>query len=162
MTRNDFPRAHGAEGFDIDSVGAHLAAVAAHVAALEARITALEVERDTLRRQLEEARATEPGPSGLPVPGPDPLENLAGLDPDEPAEKSPDPLENLSGLDPKEPEPEAVPEPAQGEDEVAARLLASKLAMGGTSRDTIVMQVAAKHEVANPGALVDDVLAKLG
>lgn len=148
MTRNDFPRAHGSNGFDVDSVGAHLAAVAAHVAALEARITALEVERDTLRRQLEEARATEPGPSGLPVPGPDPLENLPGLDPKEP-EPGPEPVAD------------AEPAPAANEDEVAARLLASKLAMGGTSRDTIVMQVAAAHDVANPGVLVDDVLAKL-
>ena len=82
LTRNDFPRAHGSEGFDVDTVGAHLAAVAAHVAALEARIASLEIERDTLRRQLADARATEPGPSGLPVQGPDPLENLPGLDPE--------------------------------------------------------------------------------
>lgn len=156
MTRSDFPRAHGAEGFDVDSVGAHLAAVAAHVAALEARITALEVERDTLRRQLAEARATEPGPSGLPEPGPDPLENLAGLDPDEPEPEAADAPAPQGA-----PASDSVPDSPVDEDEVAARLLASKLAMGGTSRDTIVMQVAAAHEVANPGAIVDDVLAKL-
>ncbi len=156
LVRNDFPKAHGSEGFDIDSVGAHLAAVAAHVAALEARITALEVERDKLRDQLEDARAHEDGPSGLPEPGPDPLESLPGLDPKEPVEKASDPLENLSGLDPKEPEPA----PADA-DEVAARLLASKLALEGKSRDTIVMQLAAEHEVSDPGAIVDDVLARL-
>ena len=161
LVRDDFPKAHGSNGFDVDSVGAHLAAVAAHVAALEARITALEVERDKLREQLAEARTHEEGPTGLPEPGPDPLENLPGLDPNEPPEKSSDPLENLSGLDSKEPEPETDPEPATNEDEVAARLLASKLAMGGTSRDTIVMQVAAAHDVANPAALVDDVIARL-
>jgi hypothetical protein len=62
---------------------------------------------------------------------------------------------------PADPEPDEDAGAAPGEDEVAARLLASKLAMGGTSRDTIVMQVAAAHEVDNPGALVDDVLAHL-
>ena len=156
LVRSDFPRSHGSEGFDVDSVGAHLAAVAAHVAALEARITALEVERDKLRDQLAEARTHEDGPTGLPEPGPDPLESLPGLDPKEPAEKSSDPLENLSGLDPKEPEPETA-----NEDEVAARLLASKLALEGKSRDTIVMKLAAEHEVSDPGAFVDDVLARL-
>jgi hypothetical protein len=150
LVRDDFPKAHGTEGFDVDSVGAHLAAVAAHVAALEARITALEVERDTLRRQLTEARDHEEGPSGLPDPGPDPLQNLGRE-----AEKSP--VDEL----PADPEPDEDAGAAPGEDEVAARLLASKLAMGGTSRDTIVMQVAAAHEVDNPGALVDDVLAHL-
>ncbi|MCB0869639.1 MAG: hypothetical protein KDB52_02300 [Solirubrobacterales bacterium] len=122
LVRNDFPLARGAEGFDVDSVGAHLAAVAAHAAALEARITSLELERDKLREQLRDAREHQSGPTGMP--------------------------------DPKEPE-------AADEGEVAARLLASKLAMGGTSRDTIVMQVAATHDVANPAALVDDVLARL-
>jgi|GEM_PF-2014395 len=161
LVRDDFPKAHGSNGFDVDSVGAHLAAVAAHVVALEARITALEVERDKLREQLAEARAHEEGPGGLPEPGPDPLENLAGLDPEEP-EENPDPLENLAGLDPEEPEDGVAPREAPAsEDEVAARLLASKLAMGGTSRDTIVMQVAAAHDVANPAALVDDVIARL-
>jgi len=150
LTRSDFPRAHGAEGFDIDSVGAHLAAVAAHVAALEARISSLELERDILRRQLEEARATEPGPSGLPEPGPDPLMNLG-------AEQEKAPVDSL----PADPEPDESAGSAPGEDEVAARLLASKLAMEGKSRDTIVMQLAAEHEIEDPGALVDDVLAHL-
>jgi len=154
LTRNDFPRAHGAEGFDVDSVGAHLAAVAAHVAALEARIAALEVERDTLRRQLAEARATEPGPSGLPVPGPDPL---AG-------ESEPAPVSDRADASAASPEPApetAAPAATSEEDEVAARLMASKLALEGKGRETIVMKLAAEHEVEDPAALVDDVLAKL-
>lgn len=153
LVRDDFPKAHGTTGFDIDSVGAHLAAVAAHVAALEARISALEVERDKLREQLAEARSHDEGPTGLPEPGPDPLANLG-------AETDRAPVDDL----PADPQPGLESEAAgaaPGEDEVAARLLASKLAMGGTSRDTIVMQVAAQHEVANPAALVDDVLARL-
>jgi hypothetical protein len=150
LVRNDFPRAHGTEGFDVDSVGAHLAAVAAHVAALEARITALEVEREALRRQLADAREHQDGPSGLPEPGPDPLDTLGSE-----VEKAP--VEQL----PADPEPDEAAGAAPGEDEVAARLLASKLAMEGKGRDTIVMQLAAEHEVDDPGALVDDVLAHL-
>lgn len=151
LVRTDFPRAHGSEGFDIDSVGAHLAAVAAHVAALEARITALQVECDTLRTQLADARDHEDGPSGLPDPaGPDPLQKLG-------AEVEQAPVETM----PADPEPDPEAGAAPGEEEAAARMLASKLAMGGTSRDTIVMQVAAQHEIESPGALVDDVLARL-
>jgi hypothetical protein len=150
LVRDDFPKAHGTEGFDVDSVGAHLAAVAAHVAALEARIAALEVERDTLRKQLADARDHEEGPSGLPDPGPDPLVELGRE-----AEKAP--VEQL----PADPEPDDAAGVAPGEDEVAARLLASKLAMEGKGRDTIVMRLAAEHEVDDPGALVDDVLAHL-
>lgn len=154
LVRDDFPQAHGSNGFDIDSVGAHLAAVAAHVAALEARITALEVERQKLREQLAEARAHEEAPTGLP----DPLDRI----PDE--ESASEPVEEATAEPDARPaaEPDKEsPDETASEDEVAARLLASKLAMGGTNRDTIVMQVAAAHEVANPAALVDDVLAKL-
>ncbi len=150
LVRDDFPKAHGSQGFDVDSVGAHLAAVAAHVAALEARITALEVERDTLRRQLADARAHEEGPSGLSDPGPDPLMNLG-------AEEKKAAVDSL----PADPEPDDAAGAAPGEDEIAARLLATKLAMEGKSRDTIVMQLAAEHEIADPGALTDDVIARL-
>lgn len=148
LVRDDFPRAHGSNGFDVDSVGAHLAAVAAHVAALEARITALEVERDTLRTQLAEARSHEPGPSGLPEPGPDPLAHEAAAPP--------------SDTIPADPEPDEAAGAAPGEEEVAARLLASRLAMEGKSRDSIVMQLAAEHDLKDPGAIVDDVMARLG
>jgi len=150
LVRNDFPAAHGAAGFDADSVGAHLAAVAAHVAALEARITALEVERDKLRAQLDEAREHEDGPTGLPEPGPDPLSQLGG-------EETAAPVESL----PADPEPDEAAGDAPGADEVAARLLASRLAMEGKSRETIIMQLAAEHEIPDPGALVDDVLNRL-
>lgn len=150
LVRDDFPRAHGTNGFDVDSVGAHLAAVAAHVAALEARIAALQVECETLRTQLADARDHEDGPSGLPEPGPDPLESLGN-------EAAKAPVDTL----PADPEPVPDSGVAPGEDEVAARLLATKLAMDGKSRDTIVMQLATEHEVDDPGGLVDDVLARL-
>lgn len=147
--RGDFPRAHGAEGFDIDSVGAHLAAVTAHVAALEARITALEVEREKLRQQLADAGAHEDGPTGYPEPGPDPLVKPGGSG------------QEVAESPPAVPEPDSDPGAVTGAAEVAARMFASKLAMGDASRDTIIMRVAAEHAVEDPGALVDDVLARL-
>ena len=143
LVRNDFPRAHGVAGFDVDSVGAHLSAVAAHVAALEARIAALEIERDRLQEQLADAREHQEGPSGLP----DPVERA-------PASSSGEPAGSGADRDrPGEDSAEAL---------VAARLLASKLAMEGKERDSIVMQVAAEHDVADPAELVDEVLARLG
>lgn len=151
LVRDDFPKAHGAEGFDVDSVGAHLAAVAAHVAALEARITALEVERERLRQQLEEARAHEDGPTGLPEPGPDPLADLGTTGPAGDAGEAGGPESESGTASPATPD----------ESEVAARLLASRLALEGLSRDTIVMRLAAEHEINDPGAMVDDVLARL-
>lgn len=150
LIRDDFPEAHGSEGFDVDSVGAHLAAVAAHVAALEARITALEVEREKLRQQLADARAHDEAPSGLPEPGPDPLQNLGSAEIKAPVDSLP-----------ADPEPDEAAGAAPGEDEIAARLLATRLVMEGKSRDTIVMQLAAEHEIADPGALTDDVIARL-
>lgn len=61
-----------------------------------------------------------------------------------------------------EPAPEtAAPAASSSEDEVAARLFATRLAMDGKDRDTIVLQLAAGHEIDDPGALVDDVLARL-
>lgn len=46
-------------------------------------------------------------------------------------------------------------------DQVAARLLASRLAMEGKSREMILMSLAAEHDIADPAVLVDDVLARL-
>lgn len=150
LVRDDFPRAHGTEGFDVDSIGAHLAAVAAHVAALEARIAALEVERDTLRRQLVETGGHEESPDGLPGPGRGPLDEPGGEDEEAPVRQVP-----------TDPGPGPGDGAESGEEVVAARLLASRLAIEGKSRDTIVMQLAAGHEIEDPGALVDDVLSRL-
>lgn len=132
LVRTDFPS--GPEGFDRDSVGAHLAAVAAHVAALEARIAALEVERDTLRRQLagrrEEPEAPPPaGPSFTPTHPPQ--------------------------------TPPAQVHVFPAEDEVNARLTASKLALDGQDRETIRARLEADYRLEDTDALLDDVLERL-
>ncbi len=133
LIRSDFPS--GSNGFDRDSVGSHLAAVAAHVAALEARIVALEVERDTLRRQLAEQR------EGSGDPG-------AAVDP------------TFTATHPAETPPSTV-SVFPTEDEVAARLAASKLALEGVDRETIRNRLEADYELADTDALLDDVLERL-
>lgn len=170
LVRDDFPKAHGTEGYDVDSVGAHLAAVAAHVAALEARVVALEVERAALRRELDEVRKPAASPNGEVEVSP--TAEAVTHEHDVIASGTPGAGAAVSAAAPDSPSCEAVaaqepdrgsaePGAAPSEGQVAARLLATKLAMDGKGRDTIVMQLAAEHDVPDPGALVDDVLARL-
>jgi hypothetical protein len=65
------------------------------------------------------------------------------------------------------PEPEAQPETASaasnaGDDAGAARLVAMKLALDGTSRDEARKQLAADYHVDDLDSLLDDVYAKAG
>ncbi|MDX6636594.1 MAG: hypothetical protein QOJ01_105, partial [Solirubrobacterales bacterium] len=74
---------------------------------------------------------------------------------------------------PPEPEPEPPkpaaepPKPAPvsglaGGDESAARLVAMKLALDGTSRDDVRSKLSAEYSVADLDGLLDDVFAKAG
>ncbi len=133
LVRSDFPS--GNEGYDRDSVGAHLAAVAAHVMALEARIAALEVERETLRRQLAETRVDD---------GVQKVVQERTFTPTNPPQTPPAPVHVFAA-----------------EDEVAARLTVSKLALEGTDRETIRTRLEAEYELEDTDALLDDVLERL-
>lgn len=135
LIRSDFPS--GSDGFDRDSVGAHLAAVAAHVAALEARIAALEVERDALRRQLTDPDRFAGTTSGQGEPEP-------VFTPTHPPETPPAPVHVFAD-----------------EDEVAARLAVSKLALEGADRETIRAALESGYELEDTDALLDDVLQRL-
>jgi len=152
IRRSDFP-ADGT-GYDRASVDAHLAAVAAWAAALEAQIASLGVERNALRRAV-------PDPTHDPLPSePETSEPEAGVNP-----------QTETGLQPGadlEPEPEPEPEPdpealeaSRSEDEVSARLVATRLALEGVDREEIVARLAEDYEIEEADALVDDVLARL-
>jgi DivIVA domain-containing protein len=52
--------------------------------------------------------------------------------------------------------------PAQGEDEAAARITALNMALSGTPRDETAAYLAEHYELADLGALLDDVYAKAG
>lgn len=139
VKRNDFPNA--ADGYDRSSVDAHLAAVAAQITALEARITSYEVERDALRRQIGEAEPAAPAPTPSP---------------EAPAPEAQAPAEPAAPTEP--PAPSAAP----AGDEVSARLLATKMALDGTDRETIRLRLADGYDVEDLDVLLDDVIERVG
>jgi len=154
VKRNDFPAA--ADGYDRASVDAHLSAVAAQLTALEARIASYEVERDALRRQAAASTPTEveviseaaTPPGGNPLPaGP-----AAGDDPAESDEAA------ASGPGVATPQPPASP----AEDEVSARLIATKMTMDGVDRETIRLRLADGYDLEDLDALLDDVIERVG
>jgi hypothetical protein len=62
------------------------------------------------------------------------------------------------------PQPVSEPEPVGSTrptgDEVGARLIATELVLGGVGRDEVVMRIAAEYDLADPGRLVDEVIAR--
>ena len=112
----------------------------------------------------------DPGPVTVPEPTPEPV-----------PEPTPEPVPEPTPEPVPEPTPEPVPEPtppvetpaasetaeangdARGDDDdAAARLVAMKLALEGTSRDDAREQLAAEYEVADLDGLLDDVYSKAG
>jgi hypothetical protein len=70
-----------------------------------------------------------------------------------------------AGGETPKPEPERTPNPSQQEpsnDAGAARLVAMKLALEGTSRNEAHKQLAAQYDIADLDALLDEVYAKAG
>ncbi len=135
MKRNDFPIADG--GYDRASVDAHLAAVAAQLTALEARIASYEVEREALRRQTADASPAE-------------VEVIS--------EAATPPAGNRVPEAKVEPQPPSSP----AEDEVSARLIATKMTLDGADRETIRLRLADGYDVDDLDALLDDVIERVG
>ena len=129
-------------------------------------------EADDLRERIgamaqdviggEGSRAeTEPGPQPVPEPAPPQPE----VDPTPVTVPEPTPP-----LEP-EPEPPTIPEPqpepptpaaANGADDQAARLVAMKMALDGSSREDIAKHLAANYELADTGQLLDAVFERAG
>jgi hypothetical protein len=61
-----------------------------------------------------------------------------------------------------EPEPEPVKPPADEADEAGARIIALNMALGGSSREETAAYLAENFTLSDPGALLDDVYAKVG
>jgi DivIVA domain-containing protein len=104
---------------------------------------------------------TEPGPE--PVPEPMPPEPEVDPTPVTVPEPAP-PLE-------PEPEPPSIPEPgpepptpaaANGADDQAARLVAMKMVLDGSSRDDIAKHLAANYELSDTDQLLDAVFERAG
>lgn len=174
LIRDDFPVSPEGDGFDRASVTAHLSAVAAHVAALESEITALEVEREALRRRLGAISPDEPPTGSHPVPftrtgpprGPGARVDVlpenghrAGSRFGKVTRRS-RAGRNRPRAEEAEPESQQAEAPS-GNDEVAARLTASTLALEGADRETIRQRLDSEYRLADPDGLLDDVLARL-
>ncbi len=115
------------------------------------------------------AGEVDPGPVTVPEPTPEPV-----------PEPTPEPVPEPTPEPVPEPTPEPVPEPTppietpgssvtaengdagSGDSDAAARLVAMKLALDGTSREEARAQLAAEYEVADLDGLLDDVYAKAG
>lgn len=141
ISRSDFPSAEA--GYDRPSVDAHLDAVAALAAALEARIKALEVEGGALRRQLED----------LPLPAPDAPPGTPDRPEQHQTASAHEHGSDVPGSD--------AAEPAQQDDEVSARLVATRLALEGVEREQIREKIEATYDLEDADSLIDDVLERL-
>src|SRR5215210_6732926 len=146
---------------------AHVARVEEAAESMLARLEALQAELGTLL-------------DGLRASGERLTEDLAALqaqvgdvDGLPPGEAAPEP-EDFEAADPEpepepDPEPEPEPEPAPparppagDADEAGARIIALNMALGGSSREETAAYLAENFTLADPGALLDDVYAKVG
>jgi DNA polymerase III subunit gamma/tau len=135
------------------------------------RLDEVQVALKDLQGRLSGKPASEvdPGPVTVPEPAPEPV-----------PEPTPEPVPEPTPEPGPEPTPEPVPEPTPpvetpgasetanngdaggGDSDAAARLVAMKLALDGTSREDAREQLAAEYEVADLDGLLDDVYAKAG
>jgi DivIVA domain-containing protein len=109
-----------------------------------------------------EPAAETPGPQPVPEPGPEPV----------PEPEPPTPEVDPTPVVVPEPQPEPVPEPMPdppapaavngSEDEQAARLVAMKMALDGSSREEIAAHLQQNYRVADSDGLLDAVLAHAG
>jgi DivIVA domain-containing protein len=103
----------------------------------------------------------EPTPEPVPEPTPDPV----------PEPTPPEPEVDPSPVTVPEPEPPSIPErspdppaPAAANgrsDEGAARLVAMKMALDGSSREDVATHLESNYELSNPDALLESVFARV-
>lgn len=98
-----------------------------------------------------------PGPEPVPEPSPPPVP-----EPTPPAE--PEPMPPEPEIEPPAPEQPDRPEPAangaRSTDVTAARIVAAKMALDGSSRDEIAARLREEYDLDDVDGLLDDVLAR--
>jgi hypothetical protein len=133
---------------------------------------------DQVRKALEQVEAGLGGKPSPPKSNPKPKAEPETEEPEAPAPQPAPPDEPQSAVSTDElieqlragdvsstPEPESqtpASNNAPSDDAGAARLVAMKLALEGTSRDEARKQLAADYDVADLDALLDEVYAKAG
>ncbi|HTU13862.1 MAG TPA: hypothetical protein VMF31_01570 [Solirubrobacterales bacterium] len=113
------------------------ASVDAHLAAVAAQVAALEARITSFEVERDALRreiAADAGPAEVEV-----ISEAAA---------------------PAEPRPR--PSSSKAEDEVSARLIATKMALDGTDRETIRVRLAGEYELEDLDALLDDVIERVG
>ena len=96
----------------------------------------------------------DPQPVIVPEPGPQPV-----------PEPTPPPTPEPEPLPTPEPQPPTVPDQpaaANGADEQAARLVALKMALDGSSREDVERRLADEYGLADSSTLVEDVFSRAG
>jgi DivIVA domain-containing protein len=93
----------------------------------------------------------------IPEPEVDPTPVVVP-EPEPPATPEPEPLP----MPEREPEPELPAASSNGADEQAARLVAMKMVLDGSSRDEVEKHLADSYALADAGKLLDEVFARAG
>ena len=143
----------------------------AHVERVEEAAEGMLAKLDALQGELGKLL------DGLRASGERIAEGLAALqdqvgdvDPLPAAEPAPEPEDFAAAAPAPDPEPAPEPvaapapaaEPAGEADEAGARIIALNMALGGSSREETAAYLAENFSLADPGALLDDVYAKVG
>ena len=109
----------------------------------------------------------DPGPATVPEPTPPPIpEPTPPTEPEPQPPVEPEPLPPAPEIEPPAPAqpdreaPAAVNGGAAKGDEIGARIVATKMALDGASRDEIAGHLAEHYEVDDPDKLLDLVMAK--
>jgi outer membrane biosynthesis protein TonB len=126
---------------------------------LDRLIGQVEALRSSLQTAAETPAPPSPGPVPDPGPPPVPDPNPAPTPPRIP-EPTPPPIPEPTP--PAEPEPTPPPEISASDGDATARLIAMKLAVDGRTRAEIAAELDAKFGTADRGAVLDDVLARVG
>ena len=135
----------------------------AHVARVEEAAEGMLDKHEQLRSELSTLL------DGLRAGGERLTEGLAALqaqvgdvDPLPAAGPAPEPEGFAAAAPEPEPAPAPAPKPADDTDEAGARIIALNMALGGSSREETASYLAENFSLSNPGALLDDVYAKVG
>ena len=131
----------------------------------QSRLDEVRSALDALQGRLANASASEIQPGPVTVPEPEPPTT-----PEPAPEPTPEPMPQPVPAPGPEPVPEPSPPPdeadppsaAQANGDAAARLVAMKLALDGTSRDEARKQLAADYDLPDLDVLLDEVYSKAG
>jgi outer membrane biosynthesis protein TonB len=117
--------------------------------------------RDGASGEVDPQPAPAPEPTPQPVPEPTPPAEPEPMPPAEPEPMPPEP----EIVPPAPPQPDREPPAAinggsEKGDEIGARIVATKMALDGSTREEIAAHIAANYEVADADALLDFVMAR--